>query len=788
MCTALAASHCDNLRLLLSKFYAMKFDYKCFLFSLIGMSFILFHSAYGQSAIKGRVIDKMTKEPLELAVVMDIQTSNNALTDKEGRFVLKNMMPADSIHISFIGYSPLTISGDSLHKKMVIELVKGQMDLRAVVITSHLNNLTTSRTLSSIDLNMQPVKSAQDLMRLVPGLFIAQHQGGGKAEQIFLRGFDADHGTDVNVSVDGLPVNLVSQAHGQGYADLHFLIPETVAGYDFGKGPYYTNKGDFCTAGYVAYNTINVLDRNMVKIEAGQFSTIRGVAMINLLSEQAKEKGTSAYIAAEALYTNGGPFDVPEHFNRFNFFGKFITKVGNNSSLNVSLSSLTSRWRAAGEIPNRAQAEGYIKDRFGSIDSAQGGYTTRANANIRLTTKLRNDFTWENQAFYSHCYFNLITNFTFYYADPVNGDEFGQHEKREIYGYKSTLTHRNFIGNGTLTSTAGAGIRYDYTHPSWLSHTLHGDSILNFIQLGNVREANASAYVDEIFETGKWFFNVGARFDYFNFYYLSTAPASDTAGVIYSGVNTSQGKTIISPKINIQYTLNQQVQLYVKAGKGFHSNDARVVIANQGYQILPAAYGADLGINWKPAPRLFINAALWYLYLQQEFTYGSDFGDESVEPGGRTVRKGIDFSVRYQIADWLYSNLNLDFARPRDLDASKGENYLPLAPTFTSTAGLYYRFKNGLNGGIGYRYLHNRAANEDYSLTALGYFVTDFTANYTKRKFEISLAIENLFNQTWNEAQFEYVSRLKYETAPVDEVSYTPGVPFFAKLKFSVFF
>jgi hypothetical protein len=234
--------------------------------------------------------------------------------------------------------------------------------------------------------------------------------------------------------------------------------------------------------------------------------------------------------------------------------------------------------------------------------------------------------------------------------------------------------------------------------------------------------------------------------------------------------------------------VNDKVQLYIKTGKGFHSNDARVVIANQGYQILPAAYGADLGINWKPAPRLFLNAALWYIYLQQEFTYGSDYGDESVTPGGKTVRKGIDFSGRYQIANWLYANANVNFARPRALDVPKGQDYLPTAPTFTSTAGLSFKFNNGFNGGISYRYLHDRPANEDYSLVAKGYFLTDLTANYTQKKYEIGISVENLFNQVWYESQVEYVSRLKYETAPVDEVSYTAGVPFFAKLKLSVFF
>ncbi len=745
-------------------------------------------ATYPQTILKGKVIDKSTKEGLELAVVSDVRTSQSAKTGNDGKFSLGNVLSDDTLVVSYIGYVTQKIKMTDTANDFVIGLEKGQIDLKEVVITSHADNLTSSRSLSRIDLNTIPLRSAQDLLRMVPGLFIAQHQGGGKAEQIFLRGFDADHGTDVNVSVDGLPVNLASQAHGQGYADLHFVIPETVAGYDFGKGPYYSDKGDFCTAGFVSYNTINVLNRNTVETEVGQYRTFRELVMLNLLSEKAKARGQCAYIAGEGLYTNGGPFDVPEHFNRFNIFVKFNSMVGASSALTLSLSTMTSTWRAAGEIPNRAEAEGYIKDRFGSIDSSQGGYTTRTNANLKIISNLKDDFIWENQAFYSHCYFNLISNFTFYYADPINGDEFGQHESRDIFGYKSTVSHKNYFGNATISSTAGIGIRYDHTNPSWLSHTLNGDSILNFIQYGIVKESNAYGFVDETLESGKWLFNIGLRFDYFNFYYLNTAPASDTAAVIYNGVNTNQGKSIVSPKINVQYTLNHEVQFYLKTGKGFHSNDARVVIANQGYQILPAAFGADLGMNWKPAPRLYVNLALWYLFLQQEFTYGSDFGDESVEPGGRTVRKGIDFSARYQITNWLFGNLNVDLARPRNIDASKGENYLPLAPTFTSTAGLYYRFKNGLNGGISYRYLHNRAANEDYTLTAYGYFITDLTANYTRKKFEIGLSIENLFNQSWNEAQFEYVSRLKYEKFPVDEVSNTPGVPFFAKLKLAIFF
>jgi hypothetical protein len=738
-----------------------------------------------QSIVKGRVVDQNTKEPLESALISSNQ--KQTLTDKEGNFTLNNISQQDSVTVSYIGYTTKIIPAASLQNQENIQLERGTVDLKDIVISTRINSISTTRALSSIDLNMRPARSAQDLLRLVPGLFTAQQVGGGKAEQIFLRGFDADHGTDVNISVDGMPVNLVSQAHGQGWADLHYLIPETVGSYDFGKGPYYAEKGDFCTAGFVNYNTLNVLENNMVKVEAGQFNTARAVAMINLLSNKAKERGQSAYIAGEALYTNG-PFDYRQHFKRFNVFGKFNTQIGNNTKLTATLSTFASTWRASGEIPRRAVNEGYIPDRFGVIDSGQGGTTNKTIANIKLTTSLKNNFTLENQAYYLHTYFNLFTNFTFYYVDPVNGDEFNQHEVRDMFGYNGKISRQSVFNNAILNSSAGIGFRYDHTHPSWLAHSSDGDSLLNYLQLGIVKEANVNAYIDETLETGRWLFNVGLRADYFNFYYLNRAPASDSAANIYNGLSTSLGKASINPKFNIQYTLNDRVQLYVKTGKGFHSNDARVVIGNEGYQVLPSAYGVDLGINWKPLPHLYINTALWYIYLQQEFTYGSDYGDESVQPGGRTVRKGIDFSARYQITKWLYGDANVNLAKPRALDEVKGEDYIEGAPTFTSTAGLYLRFKNGINGGISYRYMHDRPANADYSLVAKGYFLTDLTANYTRKNYEIGLSIENLFNATWDETEIEYITRLKHEAAPVDELSYTAGAPFFAKLKFSVFF
>lgn len=754
--------------------------------NLLILFLITIGNIIAQRTITGKVIDKMTGEPIESALISDTKGHIHSITDKLGIFTLKNINLTDSIDITHPGYKTHLLEKYPSDNRPVIQLERISISLQDIVITSKLNSIITSRLLNNIDLNRKPARSAQDLLRLVPGLFIAQQVGGGKAEQLFLRGFDADHGTDVNISVDGLPVNIVSHAHGQGWADLHFLIPETVGSYDFGKGPYYSGKGDFTTAGYVSYNTINVPDKNMVKIEGGQFNTARAVIMLNLLSDKCLQRGQNAYIAGEYLYSDG-PFDYSQNLSRINLFGKFNSMIGMNNKLSVILSTFKSNWKASGEIPQRAISEGYIKDMFGVIDSGQGGNTSRTNLSVKLTSHLKNNTTVENQLYYSHYYFDLLTNFTFYLVDPVKGDEFNQHEARELYGYTSTISRQNFIKDVSIRSTAGLGIRYDMTHPSWLAHSLD-HTILNFLQLGNIRETNLNGYIDETIEKHKWLISLGARIDYLHFYYLNTAPVNDSAAGIYTGVKNMQGKSIFSPKLNISYTINNQVQIYLKTGKGFHSNDARVVVANKGYGILPAAYGMDVGINWKPLPKLFINSALWYIYLQQEFTYGSDYGDESVNPGGRTIRDGIDFSARYQIRKWLYGDLNLNLARPRSLDDPKGKDYLPTAPTFTSTAGLYVTFPNGLNGGISYRYMHDRPANINYTLVAKGYFLTDLTMNYTKKKFEFGVSIENLFDQKWYESQIEYISRLKYEPAPVDEVSYTAGTPFFARLKCSVFF
>jgi hypothetical protein len=731
-------------------------------------------AALGQNAtIQGRVIDNNSREPLELAYVHYSNTTRGVVTNKQGYFSLEKSANDATVIISFIGFTTQEIHPAN-RTPIIVEMEKGPVNLQEVVITPQ-SAAASFHTISKIDLNLIPVRSAQDILRTVPGLFTGQHQGGGKAEQIFLRGFDIDHGTDINVTVDGLPVNMVSHAHGQGYADLHFLIPELTANVDYGKGPYYTQYGNLGTAGYVSMNTLNSLDKSTIKIEGGQFNTLRGLAMIDLLSDRQKQKGANAYVAGEFLYSDG-PFESPQHFNRFNLFGKLNTIAGKNNKLTLIGSTLSSDWDASGQIPERAVKSGMIS-RFGYIDNTEGGYTSRSNASAILTSYLSPGTTWENQAYYTNYHFNLHSNFTFFLNDPVNGDQIRQRETRNIYGYHSKFCNETTLGDWNLQSVYGAGFRLDKTLNTELSHTINRNTVLEYKQLGNIRETNVFVYAEESIEKNSWRFNLGSRLDYFNFHYYDK---------LNSGQSPDQQKVIVSPKLNIQYTLNTKTQLYLKMGKGFHSNDARVVVFNRGYDILPAAYGADLGVLLKPTRNLLVNAAAWYLYLQQEFVYVGDEG--VVEPSGKTRRIGIDLSARYQINSWLFADANINLAKPRSIEAAKGENYIPLAPTFTSTGGLNWQLKNGWNGSLRYRYMHDRAANENNSVIAKGYAVTDLSINYTKKKYELGIAVENLFNVKWNETQFDTESRLQHEPAPVSEIHFTPGTPFFARMKLAVFF
>ncbi|MDE1191391.1 MAG: TonB-dependent receptor [Arachidicoccus sp.] len=724
-------------------------------------------------------LDKDSKVPIANASIFKKQKQLIGITDNNGNFeYLGKAIRADSFYVQAIGFEPIHWNMDTVSDYTIFYLIPSKTMLSEVVITA--NNLNPYHAISQTDIRLRGVSNSQEVLRIVPGLFIGQHQGGGKAEQIFLRGFDNDHGTDINLSVDGMPINMVSHAHGQGYADSHFIIPETIESTNYEKGMYNTSKGDLAVTGFAAFHTTNALDKNVIKVEGGQFDTYRALGMFSLLPKSIQDKH-SWYIASEYRYSNAY-FDHPQHFKRFNFFTKYTGQISGNSQLTLSASTMHSSWLASGQIPEIAVEQGLIGF-YGAIDPNEGGNTNRTNGNAQLITHFQNGGILQNQLYFSHYTFDLNSNFTFFLTDSINGDELRQREHRNLVGYNGSYAQENSFGNVKVKSTLGWNTRLDYVRNISLSHTVNRYTIIDPIKSGNINEQQADIYLNEEFTfSPKWTLDVGVRYDYLHYLYDNQLATDTTLPGI--GKYTAHN-AVVSPKFKLSYLVGKDVQLYLFAGKGFHSNDARVVVVEGGKETLPAAYGSDLGIVAKPVKNLLLNAAVWYSYLQKEYVYGGDGG--SVEFSGRTRRIGIDFSGRSQPFSFLYLDMDINYAHGRSMDDPKHNNYIPLAPIWSSTGGVTFIIKNGFNGSVRYRYMGDRPANDDYSLTAEGYFITDFVLNYTTKKFEIGMTINNLFNTKWKETQFDTYFRLKGQQ-PVDGIAFTPGTKFASLLHLSYFF
>lgn len=714
-----------------------------------------------------------TREPLAGAQVVLSNSGQTTMTDTYGNFKFQKLDTGHyAVEVTYVGYERTNqqVAVRQLPAHVTIKLRPGNIQLADVVINGNADRPINA--LSSIDIKLRPANSSQDVLRMVPGLFIAQHAGGGKAEQIFLRGFDIDHGTDISLSVDGLPVNMVSHAHGQGYADLHFIIPEVISFVDFDKGPYYADKGDFATAGFADFHTKNYLEKSFIKTEAGRFGALRGVAGINLLAKS--QDKSQAFIASELLRSQGY-FDTPQDFTRTNIIAKFNTRLSTADRLLISGSYFRSGWDASGQIPERSVDTGAMS-RFGHIDSTDGGNTSRANIAIRHIHEFNDGGYVEQQLFGVYYDFDLFSNFTFFLRDSVNGDQINQREARNIYGYRATYCRSGTVFRLPVKTEAGVTLRYDDIDDIALTNSAKR-VLSNDRQRGNIREATIGAYLSETFTLSEQLLvNASFRLDHFYFGYQDKI--NSTSRISF--------KTVVSPKLNFHYKFHNSTDIYVRSGFGFHSNDARVSTAGDGRNVLPKAFGVDLGLNRKISKNLVLNAALWRLHMQQELIYVGDEG--IVEPGGKTKREGIDLSLRYQLLPWLFADGDANLTRPVAKDLPDGENHIPLAPVFSIAGGFTARTEEGFRASIRYRFLADRPANEDNSVIAEGHFLADAVLDYTVRNFELKLTGENIFNAEWNEAQFDTESRLMDENASQSGIHFTPGSPLFLKLALTMYF
>ncbi len=651
--------------------------------------------------------------------------------------------------------------------------------LEVIILSDRPVSAASSSYLNHLDFNNRPKNSAQEMLRLVPGLFIAQHAGGGKAEQLFIRGFDCDHGTDVSSFVDGISVNLPSHGHGQGYQDLHFVIPETVSGIAIFKGPYHAQFGNFTTAAAVDFRTKDSLASNILLSETTFVPSVKTLTANRLLGMYQfpfKSKKINSYIAVDGNY-NAGYFERNQNFNRLNVFSKSKYIINNYSYVSFTASTFTSKWDASGQIPIREVAAKRLS-RLGSIDPTEGGITGRTNLNFVYNLK-KNRSEFSSQVYGCHYRFQLFSNFTFFLEDSINGDQIEQGDDRFILGWNSKYVQNHMINSLKGKIVIGTNLRFDEIENSlWNTKTRER---LNPKAQAKIKELAWSSFVNEsIFLTEKLKLDLGVRFDAMHFNVLDRLP-TDSTSINYSGKNY---QVLLSPKVNLTYRLKQGSQFFINSGYGFHSNDARSTVQDLNNHILPKSLGTELGSLLSISKKSTLSLAFWLLQLENELVYVGD--DGTTENKGSSRRTGIDLSYRYQISTSFFMDVDLNYSKNYLTNTFFGSRLttdfnIPLAPSLTTAGGISYK-KKGFFSAIRYRVISDRPANESNSVIAKGYFILDANTSYQFSKLKCGLSIENVLNSEWNEAQFDTESRLLGEQNSVSELHFTPGTPFAIKL------
>lgn len=661
---------------------------------------------------------------------------------------------------------------------------------------------SSSSTVTDRDFLLRPRHTPSDILRVVPGLVTGQHAGGGKADQLFLRGFDADHGTDVAIFVDGVPVNLPSHGHGQGYADLHWLIPEAVESVEIRKGPYFPEYGDFATAGAVELRTRDRFDNSSVSVEGGQFQTFRVVGIAS------PDIGTTHPFLAVEAYGTDGPFQSRQGLRRYNVFGKESFSFSPTDKLSLLVTGYGAQWRASGQIPERwvgCDRPGCIS-RFGSIDPSEGGSTERQM--MLASYQHRGGSTEFDVGAYGVRYrLSLFSDFTFQARDPRRFDEINQTDDRFYTGFNLRWRRHNEVLGRPLDLTLGASSRFDITDTE-LAHTQNRVRLptcfadeetrtepANPCRFSRTRQSDLAAWLEGDFRPTPWLRLIGAlRGDLF-VWDVTDLRTSEARGSGENLTGIAQASTL-SPKATAVITLPWRTQLFANFGLGFHSNDGRSAIStengkNPGQGALAQATGAEVGARTRLLEdRLELGVAAWFLHLASEQAYNSDEG--STSPSDPTNRYGLDFEARWRLTRWLFIDADLALARARyTVDRGNGQA-VALAPSRVLSAGLMARHPSGLSGALRMRHIGPRAANQEGTLTAAGYTVFDLQASYRVSRFEVGVIVENLFDSAWREAQFNDRTRLASppynEVAPIEGIHFTPGNPRNARFFATLFF
>jgi hypothetical protein len=653
---------------------------------------------------------------------------------------------------------------------------------------------------SNDELLARPVLRRGEILETVPGLIVTQHAGGGKANQYFLRGFNLDHGTDFATSLEGMPLNMRTHAHGQGYTDLNPLLPEVIKQVDYVKGTYTAANGDLSTAGSADFTLFDAMNHNLATVEFGEHNYYRGLIAgtialdtapsistdeknpgknpVNLAPASTSQRGLT--YAFEYNYYDG-PWDRPEAFTRGNSLLRYFDGDADDH-FSITLMGYKGRWDSSDQVAQRAIDQGII-GRYGALDQTTGGQSQRYSVNA-VVQHQSGDTTTKANLYAIYYDLNLFSDFTYFLDKPQHGDQFNQAEKRWVFGgqVSRTWAQQKLFGKDA-EFTVGLQTRHDLVDPIGLYKT-EARERLSTVRQDNVYEASVGIYADSTVHWTDWFrTNAGLRGDLFYFdtrSNLATNSGSKTEGTV-------------SPKFSAIFGPWHETELYLNYGMGFHSNDARgvnnKVDPTTKEKLAPVdplvrTQGAELGIRTQAVPHLTSALALFWLQSDSELVY---VGDEGVnEPGPGSERFGIEWTNYWRPTDWFSLDGEIALTHARFTDSGR-EDHIPDSVPLMISAGVNLGAPGEADGffsNVRVRAFGKRPLIEDNSKQGKASFQVNASIGYRHQNWETALECLNVFDRKDNDIEYFYTSRLPGEQAGgYDDVHLHPTEPRMFRLR-----
>jgi len=634
---------------------------------------------------------------------------------------------------------------------------------------------------SAEELMARPFLRRGELLEVVPGMTVTQHAGGGKANQYFLRGFNLDHGTDFGINIDGMPVNMRTHAHGQGYADLNILIPEMVEQLDYWKGPYFADFGDLSAAGAARFRIWDALPQGIASVTVGEDNYFRALVAdsINLSSPSPSSGKTPVAPAASSTLTYAleytgydGPWVLPENADRWNGMLRYVWQDATDRFALTAM-GYDGTWTSSDQIPLRAIQNGAIP-RLGYIDPSNGGDSSRYSVMADWTRKTDDGGQWHADAWVSRYDLQLYSNFTYFLDNPALGDQFEQDESRWLAGATVRRDWKFTLNGAKNESTLSAGLD---TRSDWIDDIgLYKTSARvrhDTVRVDDVTENSVGLFVNADLHVNEWFrIQPGLRGDWFRFKTSGAVP--ENAG--------SENDSILSPKLSFIFGPWNDTEFYINSGYGFHSNDARGVLTTldpvTGDPVDPVdplvrIFGAEVGVRTEAMDDWVHTVSLWYLKSDSELVYIGDAGTNEAGPGSR--RYGVELSSYWRPNEWLTFDNELTLTHAEF--EGGGDDEVPNSIPFTWSAGLTAGREEGFFGTLRARYFAPRPLEESGTYESKSSFTLNARAGWRKNDWEIAVDCLNLLDRDANDIEYYYESRLPWEPAGVEDYHLHPMEP-----------